>query len=79
MHNWLSIISSQKKPAYINLLNDKKPYHFRPSLFEMSKNIENENEFLKWLKKNKNVYSKIDKSKLEKILNIKKKLSSKES
>lgn len=67
---------AQKKPAYINLLNDKKPYHFRPSLFEMSKNIENENEFLKWLKKNKNVYSKIDKSKLEKILNIKKKLSS---
>ena len=42
----------------------------------MSKNIKNENEFLKWLKKNKKVYSKIDNSKLEKILNIKKKLSS---
>ena len=32
----------------------------------MSKNIKNENEFLKWLKKNKKVYSKIDNSKLEK-------------
>ncbi len=67
---------AHKKPAYINLLNDKKPYHFRPTLLELSKNIKNENEFLKWLKKDGTNHSKINYNKLNKILNIQKKLSS---
>jgi surface carbohydrate biosynthesis protein len=68
---------SGKKTGYLDLINEnRKPYYFRPSLFNLSKKIKNENNFLQWLRNNRSSNSKIINTKLNKILNIKNKLSS---
>tara|TARA_Y100000741_G_scaffold363742_1_gene352713 strand:- start:553 stop:1956 length:1404 start_codon:yes stop_codon:yes gene_type:complete len=68
---------SCKKTGYLNLLKEnKKTHHFRKSLLNLSTNIKNENEFLKWLNISQKSNHKILNSKLKKILNIKTKSSS---
>ena len=68
---------SGKKTGYLDLINEnRRPYIFRPSLFNLSKKIKDENNFLQWLRNNRISNSKIINTKLNKILNIKNELSS---
>jgi surface carbohydrate biosynthesis protein len=65
----------KKKTGYLNLLKENsKTYHYRPSLFDLSKKIEKDSQFNFWLKE-KNNFSKKNNNKLNNVLNIDNKLA----